>query len=101
MPIYFDSKLKLLSGIINDVNKIFTTPSNFVSGSIKVFLNGQSYEPDDENYGWSEVDEQTIEMDNAPLTNDVLQAFYQDQDSAHEGWDGVKGSPFDPHGVIP
>lgn len=35
-------KLESPSGVIDGVNTVFTTPSDYVSGSVVVFLNGQA-----------------------------------------------------------
>lgn len=101
MTEYYQAVVQELVGSVDGVNKTFTTASKYVSGSIRVVVNGQVYEPDDDQYGWAEIDDQTIEMVEAPLTDDIVQAFYQDKDSAHLGLDSVKGSPFHPSGLLP
>ena len=101
MAVSYDSVIKALNGSIDGVNKTFTTDTPFVSGILRVIVNGQVYESDDDGYGWSEIDESTIQMDVAPLESDLLQAFYQDKDSEHVSLENVLGSPFDPNGVLP
>ncbi len=101
MANYYNSVLRELSGAVNGLNKTFLTPSKYVETTIRVIVNGQVYEYDDEQYGWIEIDDETIEMFEAPVATDVMQAFYQDLDSEHLGLDNVKGSPFDPNGVLP
>jgi len=101
MLLSYNSVLKLLNGDIDGINKTFTTDTPFVSGSIRVIVNGQVYEASDDVYGWAEIDESTIEMIVAPLQNDLLQGFYQDKASEYVLLDNVIGSPFDPNGVLP
>jgi hypothetical protein len=98
---YYDSRVLELSGVVNGSNTTFTTPTAYVTGSIRIIVNGLFYEEDDDEYGWSEIDGTTIQMDNAPLTGDTIQAFYLDEDSEHEGQDIFIGSPVDPDGVLP
>lgn len=98
---YYNSVLVVLAGSVDGVNRVFTTPSRFVSASVRAVVNGQVYESDDDNYGWTELTDQTIEFTNAPLTGDVVQAFYQDLQSEHPDLLNVRGSPFDPNGVLP
>jgi hypothetical protein len=97
----YNSVLEKLSGTIDGVNKSFNTPSKFVSGTIKIVVNGQVYEPDDENFGWTETSDQSIDLVTAPIADDVLQAFYQDLDTEHLGLNNVIGTPFDPDGILP
>ena len=90
-----DAVIKALSGTVNGVNKTFTTPSKYIAGTLRAIANGQSYESDDTRWGWTEIDDETIEFTNAPVAGDVLQAFYQDKSSL------VEGSPFHPGGLYP
>lgn len=101
MTDYYNSVIRELAGIVDGVNRTFTTPSKYVTGTIKVVWNGQVYEDTDDRTGWTEIDDETIELTEAPLVDDVLQAFYQDKDSQHLGLDSVVGSPFDPNGILP
>ena len=98
---YYNSVLREMIGVINGINKTFTTLTRYVPGTLRLFWNGQSYEADDSRKGWTEIDDQTIETIKAPRPNDELQAFYQDADSQHLGFDSVIGTPFDPNGVLP
>ncbi len=97
----YNSKLVPLIGTVDSANKGFSKPTRFVVGSIKIMVNGQVYEPGDDNYGWSETSDQSIEFTNPPWVNDILQAFYQDLDSEGVSLQNVVGSPFDPTGVLP
>ncbi len=98
---YYNSVLLPLTGTVDGVNKQFATPSAFVADSIRVVINGQVYEPDDDRKGWTELTDITIELIEAPRAGDVLQAFYQDKYSEHLGLDDVRGTPFDPNGILP
>jgi hypothetical protein len=99
---HYNSKIVALSGLVNGVNKQYSTPDRFVAGTLRVVWNGQVYEPDDTKWGWSETSDQSIELINAPRTGDVMQAFYQDKTAAGQiGVEGVKGSPFHPTGLLP
>ena len=78
MALFHESKIVLLSGTIDGVNKTFTTPVDYVAGSLRVFWNGSVFEPDDTQKGWTETGSDEIQTTVAPATNDVLQAFFQD-----------------------
>lgn len=97
----YDSKIAALSGLTNGVNKTFTTPTRYVAGTLRLVMNGQVYEPDDDRKGWTEIDDTTIELEQAPLDGDILQAYYQDLDSGTFGLDQVVGSPFHPTNDYP
>lgn len=101
MALYYNSAIRALNPLPNDVTTVFNTPSKFVAGTVRVVQNGQVYEPDDTRKGWAEITDQTVQMVEAPRAGDILQAFYMDADSEHIGLDNVVGSPFDPNGVIP
>jgi hypothetical protein len=92
----YNSDIVALVGVVDGINTTFTTPSNFVPGTSRIIINGQVYEPNDSEFGWSEIDNETIELTNAPLTGDVLQAFYQNLDTSSEL---LQGSPIDPTGT--
>lgn len=81
-------KIENLIGVVDGLNTTFTTPSPFVSGTLKVIVNGLVYDSSDDYFGWTEVNEEEITMLNAPLTGYVLQAFYQEAEP--------QGSPFHP-----
>lgn len=100
MPLY-NAILVPLIGTVDSVNKGFSTPSRYVAGTIKVMVNGQTYEPSDDNYGWTELTDISIEFTNPPWVGDILQAFYNDLDSEGISLQNVVGTPFDPSGVLP
>ena len=101
MASYYNSVVRELNGTIDGANKIFFAPTTFVAGTFRLVMNGQVYESNDDRKGWVELSDQSVELIEAPRIGDVLQAFYQDKDSEHLGLDSVKGSPFDPAGVLP
>lgn len=95
-------RVLILAGTTDGVNTTFTTPSKYESGTIRVISNGSVYEANDTRKGWSEIDDQTIQLFAAPLAGDVLQAFYQEKNTgAQIGVEGVVGSPFHPTGLLP
>ena len=99
---FYESKVVALIGFCNGVNKSFTAPGRFRAGTFRLVWNGQVYEPADERFGWAETSDQTIETLRAPRAGDLLQGFYQEKDPVSAlGLDDVRGSPFDPNGVIP
>lgn len=75
------------------VRTTFTTPELFAAGSFRLIRNGSVYEPDDGRFGWTETDQQTVELFEAPETGEVLQGHYTLLTSC--------GTPFDPGGSIP
>lgn len=102
MATFHESKIVALAGVTNNTNTLFTTPTRYFAGSLRLVWNGQVYEPDDTRHGWTEVNDQTIQTIKAPRPNDVIQAFYQEKDAAGQlGLEDVVGSPFDPNGVFP
>lgn len=95
-----ESKLIPLTGTVDGFNRTFESPTAFVAGSVRVFVNGQAQDKDDGRLGWVELNDHTIRMFVAPKNLDFLQAFYQEL--CEVPWIGnVRGSPFDPNGVIP
>jgi hypothetical protein len=64
-----------LEGITNGANTLFETPTQYLSGSVQVFLNGILLEKNLAD-GWSEGGNRKILMKVPPLENDVVQAYY-------------------------
>lgn len=91
------SNIVKLIGVIDGINQSFTTPTNYIPGSLRLIWNGQVVESDDELQGWSETGENAVATTIAPQTGDILQAFYQES----TGVEGVIGSPFHPQNVYP
>lgn len=100
MGYYKESRLVQLSGSVGTGNRTFQTPTSFEPGSIKVMVNGQVQDASDERLGWTEIADNSILMNVAPKVGDFLQAYYRDK-AGFLGLDDVKGSPFDPSGVLP
>ena len=72
-----------LSGVVNGVNKIFTTPHNYRSNRISLLFNGQSlHSPND----FLETDNNEITFTYiAPISRDVLRVMYEYDDSSGGG----------------
>ena len=60
------------SGPINGVNRRFKATARYVAGTMMVVRNGQ-YLPLD---CWTEVDDRTVDMVDAPISGDVIQLHY-------------------------
>jgi hypothetical protein len=70
----------------------FAVPTRFVLGSLRAIVNGLVTPADDDQWGYTELDEFTIRFTNPPKTGFRLQAFYREP--------YAEGSPFQ-DGVIP
>lgn len=91
------ARIESLAGACNGSNRTFTTPSAYVAGSLRVFVNGVEYASDDTAYGWSEVSTTTLLLSTAPLSGDTIAAFYNEQSADQVlGLDGLQGSPYAP-----
>jgi len=55
-----------LSGLVNGVNTVFTTPSAYQTGKISVFLNGLKLKSTE----FTETDDTTITLSDAPLNHE-------------------------------
>lgn len=64
-----------LSGTIDGVNKVFTTPAAYKTGSVVIFINGQLKRRDDDD-GWTELGSNQIELKEAPRDCDTVHAGY-------------------------
>ena len=82
-----------LTGTVNGVNATFTTPTVYRTGTIRPIINGVVYPQADDDWGCTEVDEETITLNTAPETGYLVQAFYEEAVSI--------GLPVDPNGVYP
>ena len=67
--------IRRLDGAANGFNTVFETPTQYLSGSVQVFLNGILLKKDLDD-GWSEGGNRKIVLKEAPRENDVLQAYY-------------------------
>lgn len=79
MPPYA-GRFEPLLGAVNSVNTAFTTPTRYLLGSTACFLNGVLLQIEDDD-GWFETDADTgtITFKQAPITGDIVQAFYLDR----------------------
>jgi len=82
-----------LGGTVDGVNRDFTTPTSFLSGSLRLIRNGIFYDPSDDVFGWTETGANSIRLTEAPEAGESLQAFYTELKS--------QGGPTDPDGVLP
>lgn len=64
-----------MGGIVNGTNVTFTTSANYIPGSLTIYLNGLKQRAGLSN-DYIEVDDQTIQMNYAPLPGDVVVADY-------------------------
>lgn len=102
MTDFHQSKIVGLIGPCDGSNRDFETPTKYVAGTIRVTWNGQVVSKDDGKKGWAETSDSMIKTAIAPRTGDELQAFYQDKDITGQlEIEDVRGSPFDPNGVLP
>lgn len=76
-------RIVLAQGAIDGVNRVFATGEPYVPGSTAYILNGRIHNRSlprgpDNDYGYIELDPAagTIEVDNPPLTDDVVQIFF-------------------------
>ena len=78
-----NTRIVLAQGLINGVNKIFSTGVPYVPGSTAYILNGRIHNRlgIDSDYGFAETnpDSGEITVDVAPLTDDVVQIFFWDR----------------------
>lgn len=81
-------KIVGLIGVVDGVNQDFTTPSIYIFGTLSVIVNGVIYDSSHPYYGWTEVDETSVQLTTAPETGSRIQAFYQEAEP--------QGSPFSP-----
>ena len=62
-------------GVTNGVNTTFFTPDGYVSGTLRVWLNGLLMRADYDD-GWTETGPNKFQMKQAPHVGDVVQAYY-------------------------
>ena len=67
--------IETLSGSANGTNTIFKTSASYRPGTVKVFRNGLLGERALVD-GWTELGFKRIKLDEAPVSGDVLQAYY-------------------------
>lgn len=70
------------TGAIDGMNTVYTVSMAYTPGTVAVFINGQLKRPSGVGIldGWVETDPVLgiVTLDEAPLTNDVVQVFYLD-----------------------
>lgn len=64
-------------GLVDGVNKDFTTPTDFTPGSMEVFLNGILLRRQDDD-GWTETGANAFQLKEAPKPLDLIRVFYTD-----------------------
>lgn len=64
-------------GLVDGVNKDFTTPTDFTSGSLEVFLNGILLRRQDDD-GWIETGTNAFQLKETPQPLDLIRVFYTD-----------------------
>ncbi len=76
-------RIVLAQGLIDGSNRVFATGEPYVPGSTAYILNGRIHNlkaarGPDNDFGYIELDPDagTIEVDNAPLLDDVVQIFF-------------------------
>lgn len=78
------------TGTIDGSNTVFDTATNFVAGSILVYLDGQLQKPGG-SFDYVETDANTITFNTAPVLGSVLLVSYQSAVSASGNADTVDG----------
>jgi len=81
-------KIVELVGVVDGANQDFTTPSVYILGTFRLIVNGIIYASDHPYYGWTEVDNTTIQTVTPPEAGSLMQGFYQEAEP--------QGSPFHP-----
>ena len=64
-----------LVGVTNGYNVVFDTPSQYASGSVRVFRNGVALQPTLAD-GFVEAGGTKLLMKQAPKSTDVMSAYY-------------------------
>jgi hypothetical protein len=81
-----NTRIVIARGAIDGVNTVFTTGTPYVPGSAAYILNGRIHNQalprgPDNDYGFVELspDSGTIQVDNPPVSGDVVQIFFWDR----------------------
>lgn len=69
------SHIEVMLGAVNGVNDVFQTSVPYVSGSVRVFVNGQLKRADFVD-GWIELGYDKVRLALAPEVGDALQAYF-------------------------
>lgn len=78
------------TGTINGTNKVFTTNSAYIAGSLKVFINGLKQKTGT-HFAETTPTSGTFTMDDAPITGDIITVEYQTVASVSGNADTVDG----------
>lgn len=80
-----------LIGDVDGVNPDFITPTVYISGTLRAIVNGVVYDSSHPYYGWTEIDNTSIQMVTPPEAGSRMQAFIREAEPV--------GSPFSPEEV--
>lgn len=68
--------IETLQGPVNGFNTVFTTSSDYASGTIVVSINGLAMKKDLDD-GWFELGGITVQLKEAPKIGDTVGAYYR------------------------
>jgi hypothetical protein len=68
-------KIEPAGGVVNGVNRIFSSTAQYIPGSLRVFLNGLLIRQDLTD-GWIELGNKKLRLHEAPKTGDIVQLYY-------------------------
>lgn len=88
-----------LSGAINGSNKVFTTFKTYISGTLRVWLNGQ-LQTQGSSEDWAETTTTTFTLTLAPFSPDVVSVLYQSVGSTDEEEIDQTGGTSDTYGTV-
>jgi hypothetical protein len=88
--------IRELSPLPDGATTVFETPTPYKAGTLRLIINGVSYEDHDDIYGWTELNPLAIQINEAPLTGALIQAFYTDIDASEAETLFAVGSPYAP-----
>lgn len=72
-------RIEIASGAVDGVNRIFSTPDPYISGTLQIFVNGQLKRKDfDDGFDELVPSSGTFELKEAPVVEDVVQAYFLD-----------------------
>lgn len=72
-------RIEVAVGVINGVNRTFSTPDAYFPGTLQIFVNGQLKRKDfDDGFNELVSGAGTFELKEAPVVDDVIQAYYLD-----------------------
>lgn len=69
------ASIEPLNGTVDGINKLFTTDNWYKTGSVVVYHNGLAMRQDLDD-GWTELGQNKIELNEAPIAGDIMQAYY-------------------------